>query len=203
MKAIHVVKLLAITGMGCLASSCSTFSGNKLPKATPPAASATKKVALTYSLKAGSKQMNGSRQNVDSANAQKYAKQITPFLQKSNRFSSITSGKGGDVHVDLDMYNHGNHGAAFASGFITGYTLGIIPGFATDQYKLTATARTSTGKSRQYVLDDSATTVIWLPLIVAMPFNGPTATIPKVHDNMYQNLFQRMEQDGLLPKPKN
>src|SRR5689334_24409380 len=44
-----------------------------------------------------------------------------------------------------------------------GFSLLTIPAFATDNYKMTATASTSSGKSRQYVLDDGVTTVIWLP----------------------------------------
>lgn len=123
--------------------------------------------------------------------------------QKSGRFSSVSSGGKGDVKVNLHLLNHGNAALAMTSGFISGYTFMLVPGFGTDQYKLTASVRTSSGKSRNYELNESATTVFWLPFIVATPFKSPSSVIPKVQENMYRNLFSRMEADGLLPKSSN
>jgi hypothetical protein len=83
---------------------------------------------------------------------------------------------------------------------ISGFTLMAIPGVASDNYKLTVTARSAGGKTRQYVLDDGMTTVIWLPLIVTAPFSNPVAVAPKVNQNMYRNLLQNLENDGMIPK---
>ena len=124
-------------------------------------------------------------------------------FNKSERFTAVSQGKGGAVHVDMDLLNHGNPAAAATSGFITGFSLFTIPGFATDHYKLTATARTASGKSRQYVLEDRVTTVFWLPLIIATPFASPTSVYPKVQENMYRNLIVNMERDGIRPKAAN
>lgn len=194
--------LLSVVGVSLLATSCASFSGNKLPKVADTPASNVKKVSLTYTLKSGSN-ITGSR--TDSPEKVRSATEQTLLntLNKSGRFTSVGQGKAGDVHVDVDMLNHGNAGAAAASGFITGFSFFTIPGFATDHYKLTATARTSSGKSRQYILDDSMTTAFWLPLIVATPFAFPTTVGPKVHENMYRNLIMNMEKDGILPKASN
>jgi hypothetical protein len=73
-------------------------------------------------------------------------------------------------------------------------------GFATDNYKLTATARNSSGKLSKYVLNDSVTTVFWLPMIFAMPFSSNANVVPEVRENMYRHLIQKMENDGILLK---
>ena len=194
--------LLSFAGISLLATSCASFSGNKLPQVADTPATNAKKVSLTYTMTSGSN-ITGSR--VESPpQARSAAEQpLVNAFNKSGRFTSVSQGKGGAVHVDVDMLNHGNAGAAAVSGFITGFSLFTVPGFATDHYKLTATARTSSGKSRQYVLDDSMTTAFWLPLIVATPFTFPTTVAPKVHENMYRNLMANMERDGLLPKASN
>jgi len=132
-----------------------------------------------------------------------YDKEFESALNGSGRFSSVSKGKGGSVHVDVDMLNYGNGGAAMVSGFICGFSLFTVPGFGTDNYKLVATARSSAGKSRQYVLDDGVTTVFWLPLIFVAPFKSPMTVVPEVHENMYRNLIQHMERDGVIPKVSN
>jgi hypothetical protein len=194
--------LLSFAAISLLATSCASFPGNRLPQVADTPVSNVKKVSLTYTLKSGSN-ITGSRvespEKVRSATEQPLAH----ALNKSGRFTSVGQGKGGDVHVDVDMLNHGNAAAAGISGFITGFSFFTIPGFAIDHYKLTATARTSSGKSRQYILDDSMTTAFWLPLIVATPFTFPTTVGPKVHENMYRNLIVNMEKDGILPKASN
>lgn len=194
--------LVSLAGISVLATSCATFPNNRLPKVADTPATGTKKVSLSYSHKSGHN-LTGNRAEFAPAANEKLAQAHVKTAQKSERFSSVTAGKGGDVHLDVDMLNHGNGTAAAISGFISGFTFLTIPGFATDNYKLTATARSSSGKSRQYVLEDGMTTMFWLPLIVATPFSFPTTVAPKVQENMYRNLYRNMENDGILPKAAN
>ncbi|MEK7953940.1 hypothetical protein [Luteolibacter soli] len=196
--------LLSFASISLLATSCASFSGNKLPQVADTPATNAKKVSLTYTVKAGiGSTGGGDRTDVAGQLQSKVQDPMVRTFNKSERFSSVSQGKGGAVHVDVDMYNHGNKAAAGASGFISGFSLFTIPGFATDNYTLTATARTASGKSRQYKLDDSVTTVFWLPMIVATPFAYPGSVYPKVQENMYRNLLSNMERDGLLPKAGN
>jgi hypothetical protein len=194
--------LLSLAGISLLATSCASFSTNRLPKIADAPASNVKKVSLTYSHKSGH-DLTGSRVESPAAVGQKHAEPLVTALNGSERFTSVSQGKGGAVHLDVDMLNHGNGAGAAVSGFISGFSLFTIPGFATDHYKLTVTARSASGKSRQYVLEDGVTTVFWLPLIVATPFSFPTTVVPKVQENMYRNLIQNMENDGILPKAGN
>lgn len=200
MKSLQLLPLLA--GFAVLATSCATFPNNKLPQVADTAASPARKVSVSYTMKGGHN-LTGSRTDYSSTQVQNLRKPLVDTLEKSGRFSSVREGKGGAVQVDVDLLNHGNAAGAAISGFITGFSFFTIPGFAVDNYKVTATARGASGKSRQYVLEDGVTTVFWLPLIVATPFSFPTQVIPKVHGNMYRNLLQNMENDGLLPKSAN
>jgi hypothetical protein len=199
---MNLRSLSILAGFSLLATSCATFPNNRLPKVAAQAPANVKKVPVTYSMKAGHN-LTGSRTEYGAEQVKKLQSPLAAALEESGRFSSVREGKGGAVHVDVDMLNHGNAAAAAISGFITGFSFFTIPGFANDNYKLTATARTSSGKSRQYVLEDGVTTVFWLPMIIATPFAFPTQVIPKVQGNMYRNLIQNMENDGILPKASN
>lgn len=198
-----ILKIAAAVGVGFLATSCACFPNNRVPKVADSPAPNGKKVAITYSLASRAEALNGLHKETVSVENVHAEEPLTAALTKSGRFSSMSRGKGGNVHLDVEMLNYGNHGAAAVSGFISGFSLLTIPAFATDNYKLTATASTSSGKSRQYVLDDGVTTVIWLPFIVTAPFSNPVTAVPKVQENMYRNLIEKMESDGMISKAAN
>lgn len=195
MKTVALLPL--VTGLSLFSTSCATFPGNGVPKVAANPATNVKKVSLTYLVKPG-----------DPATSQalpvpQFSPAFESAINDSGRFTSVTQGKGGGVHLDVNMHNHGNGPAAMVSGFISGFSLFTIPCVAKDNYKLTATARSASGKTRSYVLEDSATTVIWLPMIFATPFANPTTVVPKVQANLYRNLIQNMENDGIIPKAAN
>jgi hypothetical protein len=191
--------LSLVSGLSFLATSCATFPGNGVPKVAATPASNVKKVPLSYLVTAAAT----APADGQSLPVPQFSPALESAIKDSGRFSSVTQGRGRGVHLDVNMRNYGNGPAAFASGFISGFSLFTIPGFGKDNYKLTATARSATGKTRNYVLEDSATTVIWLPLIVATPFSNPTIVVPEVQANLYRNLIQNMENDGIIPKAAN
>lgn len=192
--------LFSLAAVSLLATSCATFPKNGLPKVPATQAANARKVPLTYSITSGHKLIGGRTEGGEQQQGI-YGKSFAAAAEKSGRFSSVRQGKGGAVHVDVDMLNHGNGPAAMVSGFISGFTMLVIPAVAADNYTLTATARTSSGRSRKYVLEDGVTTVIWLPMIFAMATNHPATVVPAVHENMYGNLLLQMEKDGLLARP--
>jgi hypothetical protein len=194
MKSIRLIISSAVVCL--LATSCASFPQNRLPKVGTHS-SGGKKVSLSYSLTSGH-DLTGSRIEGGEAQKSAYAKSLVAAAEKSGRISSAREGKGGAVHLDVDMLNHGNAATSIISGFISGFTFTAIPAFAADNYTLTATARSSSGKTRKYVLDDGVNTIIWLPMIFAMPTNHPVSVVPKSHENMFGNLLLQMEKDGLL-----
>ncbi|GAA5481765.1 hypothetical protein [Haloferula sargassicola] len=191
---------VVVSATALLATSCATFPGNQLPHVADTSATGVKKVPLTYSMQSSHELIKGRETPSTAAVATEAAGPLVDSMNGSGRFSSVRQGQGGAIHVDVNMLNHGNGPAAMASGFLTGFSLFTIPGFATDHYKLTAKARSSSGQSHQYVLEDRVTTVFWLPMIVAAPFNSPQKVVPEVQENMYRNLIQNMENDGLIPR---
>ncbi len=191
--------LLSFLVASLFTTSCATFPKNQLPKVSGTPASGVKKISLTYTVKSGHN-LTGSRTEGTALQGGIYEKALVSAMEKSGRFSSVKSGRGGAVHLDVDMLNHGNGGLAFVSGFISGFSLFTIPGGGSDNYTLTANARTASGRSREYRLDDGVTTVFWLPLIFAAPFANPVKVMPEVHENMFANLIPAMERDGLIPR---
>jgi hypothetical protein len=199
MKRIQTIS--SLLSISLLASSCISIPHHEVSKLPSTPVNATRKVSLTYT----AKQTAGKTENDDAAINVISEEAPSPFLTtafNSGRFSDVNKGQGGDVHVDVKFLNYGNRNLAALSGLITGFSMLTIPGGAADHYKLTATARTASGKSRQYTVKDGATIVIWLPFIVALPFTSPLKAHEQVQQNMYRHLFQDMEKDGLLPKTK-
>ncbi len=198
MKILAILPILC--GISLLATSCATFPSNRVQEVSSSASATAKKTSLTYSITSASEMFEGNRQVAPPAANEQAARPLVAAATHSDRFSSVSSGKGGDVHLDVEMLNYGNGAVAMISGFISGFTFLTIPAVASDNYKVTATARSSSGKSKKYLIDDGVTTVIWLPMIFAMPFNSPTTVIPKVQENMYRDLIQKMAADGIIPK---
>lgn len=190
MKLIRV--LMSSLAVTLLATSCASFPKNRLPQVTEASFSKSKKVSLTYTLSAGNS-LTGTREAASEEQKEIYAKALKSAAEKSGRFSSVKQGKGGAVHVNIDVLTQANGAAAYLSGFISGFTFTVIPAVASENYKLSADS-----KSRKYVLEDGSTFVIWAPMIFAMPTNSPNKVIPKVHENLFANLFLQMERDSLL-----
>jgi hypothetical protein len=69
---------------------------------------------------------------------------IAQAIERSGLFMEYTFDKSladsTDYTINIDVYNHGNKGAAFASGFLSGFTFGVIPGTTTDHYTVAVEA---------------------------------------------------------------
>ena len=103
-----------------------------------------------------------------------------------------------DYTVKLELLNHGSSGAAAVSGIITGLSLFIIPGAATDNYRLTATVTDRSGrKLATYELNDAVTTWIGIWFIPLMG-KSPATVVPAVWENMVKTVFQNIANDKLM-----
>ncbi|MEH6367791.1 MULTISPECIES: hypothetical protein [Pseudomonadaceae] len=102
-----------------------------------------------------------------------------------------------DIVIDGVAVDHSTPGAAIPA-MISGFTFGVIPSWAKLRVHLKATAIEGE-KEYKYDVSDSATMVIWLPMLLAMPFTGNPLTVEQdVYQNTYRNLVTRMKNDGLL-----
>lgn len=96
-----------------------------------------------------------------------------------------------DYVIKLRAYNHGSNGAAMISGFLTGFTLGVIPGAATDNYTLFADVYDKQGtKVAEYRNKDSVTT--WIGLVfVPMMGNTPQKAVSATLENQIKEVLKK------------
>lgn len=109
--------------------------------------------------------------------AQKQMKNlVATAINKTGLFSNVSfeedDANAKDYKIDLKIYNHGNVAAASLSGFITGFTFGVIPGTAIDDFTVQLTVLDRQGNQLgKYSNDDSVQTWIGLWFI---PWMGHT-----------------------------
>ena len=197
-QALSSLAVIVVMGTGC-----ASFSKHRLPevgKLAPPAEPA-RPVNSSYQFKF--RVAVGPIAELPPGAQEKLEKEFTDTLNESGYFSPLQPGKGGNVHLDAQMENYGNFGVAIMIGIIGGLSLTTIPVWASDGYRAKVIVTTGDGKTKEYLLDDAMTTVIWLPLIVATPFAHPVKVSEQVRKNIYKTLILKMQTDGLLPPPQN
>lgn len=140
MKAARIlgaVCLLGALGLG----GCASFPAEDVPRTSMPSFTQyQQKPGVYVDFKfyqglpgAGASEIGQAREHMRPALEQR--------LAASGMFSHYTldpaQKREDDYVLRLKVYNHGSSGGAAISGFITGLTLGIIPGTAKDEYSMT------------------------------------------------------------------
>ena len=123
-------------------SSCASFEKNELPRSSLITTSNTSNLLNKPTAYVDLTFYSG---QPDNTNTKQYAsmKRVMPIIKntidQSSIFKSISFDKNQSQNVDytikIDIYNHGDDFAVI-SGFISGLSLGIIPGTATDNFTL-------------------------------------------------------------------
>ncbi|MBM7060054.1 hypothetical protein JQX08_04985 [Pseudomonas sp. UL073] len=176
-----------------LLSGCAGFKANNLPeigydKLQPPSDARTK-IFSQWKLESGypaNEAINAS-----------YKRQFDDVVAKSDCCTLVGSAAEADVVVDGKAYAEANPAAGLAAT-LSGFTMTVLPCWATLNVHISADVNRG-DLSRAYDLRDSATMVIWLPMIVAMPFtDNPFKAEKEINENAYKNLVFRMKTDGLI-----
>lgn len=123
--------------------------------------------------------------------------------KESGLFSKYTldpfEGRDMDYVIRFEMINHvPNLGGAMVSGFITGFTLFIIPGVATDKYVLRAKVLDKAGQViRSYEYRSHVTTWfgIWM---LPLAGNSPQTVVPAHWEEMIKRAYDQIVKDNLL-----
>jgi hypothetical protein len=132
----------------------------------------------------------------------KFKEIVAKVANESAMFSASTmdpfKGRDMDYTVKLELANRGDSGSAAVSGFITGFTLFIIPGKATDEYRLTANVTDRSGrKLGSYQLNDSVDT--WLGIwFIPFAAKSPATVVPQVWENMFKKILENISNDKLM-----
>lgn len=133
-------------------------------------------------------------------------KQVLPEIQNlvstSGLFSEVSTDASKKSEMDytltLNFYNHGNKGGAMIMGFISGYTLGIIPAAAKDNYTLHSTL---VAANDEVLLEeknkDSMTT--WIGIwFIPMSGNTPVKAATETLHNQVKDILKKYVESGKL-----
>jgi hypothetical protein len=123
---------------------------------------------------------------------------IGPELKQSPVFSQVFEGRGGKNQLDITVNNHGTMAAAIITGVLSGLTLTVLPGYARDDYDMTAVLLRDGVEVKRYQYTEHVTLVMELLLVFGMPFvEGKDAPKNAIRD-MTQHLVHDMVADGVL-----
>ena len=88
--------------------------------------------------------------------------------------------------------------ALFIPAMITGFTLGVIPSWATINSHVEADVKTK-NSSGNYEVNKSMVMVSWLPMALLMPFRkNPLKMEQELYENKYRSLILEMKNGGVF-----
>jgi hypothetical protein len=173
------------------AAGCASFPGKELPaytydNVTAPAA----KLTASYDVKA----LVFDKENERSA--ERVQEEIQKVLQASPLFEKIAPGAGtGEYQCSFLFKNEGNQALAFVSGFISGFTFTIIPGYARDVFVLTVDVKRGDRLLKTYAYRDHMDSWVQLLLVFLAPSHWPPDISKEVMDNMLMNFLHDFSHD--------
>lgn len=175
---LHALALLALTFLG----GCASFPQHQVPTAS--AIPAAKQPAQKPSVIINVTHYMGENPGTEMRTASDFLRPvITSAILESGLVDPTPHvlGDKTDLQLDVTINNVGNMGAAAASGFISGLTLGVIPGAATDNFKVklkvTNTGGTVLGTHANQDAIRTWTGWIFLPLAGKTPAKAVKSTI--------------------------
>ncbi len=184
-----------VVGILCfLAVGCASFPGNNLPKYTYEQVLVREpKPAVDYDVKCFSLD----RENAGSVSH--FQGEIEKVFAKSNVFSKFSPGTGREkYHLSLVLKNDGNIAAAFISGFVSGFTFTVLPGFARDNFTLIVDVKKGDQLLKQYRYENYMDTWIQLFMIFLTPTHSPVDMGKEVIDGMLLAFLNDLQKDNLL-----
>lgn len=177
-----------------IASGCASFAGRELPIYTNEQISVpAEKISATYDVKAFD--LHGRESDVAAA---RIDKEIRKILSTSPIFSEFKRGAGpGDHHYSFVFRNEGSppEPIAFLNGFISGFTLTLIPAYARDIFIITIDVKQGDRVLKTYTYKDHIDSWIQLFMVFLAPSNWPPTVSDTVLDNMLMNFAHDLGND--------
>lgn len=189
LKMMGLAMVLALAG-------CASFPGEEVAETKLPSMANYQQrpgVFVDFNFYRGE---TGSAKAVEVPQARDMLKpQLEAVLRDSGMFSRYTldqfQKQPGDYTLKLDVYNNGSDGAAAISGFITGLTLGIIPGSGKDEYTMTLQVIDEQGQAVK-VGENHDSVRTWMGLVF-IPMMGHT-TADAINDSFSRQLNALLKQ---------
>jgi hypothetical protein len=192
-RILGAVCLLGALGLG----GCASFPAEEVPRTTMPSVTQyQQKPGVYVDFKfyqglpgAGASEIGQAREHLRPA--------LERRLDASGLFSRYTldpaQKREGDYVLRLKMYNHGSSGGAAVSGFISGLTLGIIPGTAKDEYSMTLEVLDPQNQPLQSMRNHDAIRTwmgwIFLPMAGNTPDKAVNDTFGRQVDALLKELY--------------
>jgi hypothetical protein len=191
---------LTILITGAVLTGCAYFRNNELPElAAVPRAPADVKKMDAYVELAAEMDLGVRRKVIENARS-RFEGELVRVLRRTGYFADIDRSPDGEgMGIKVHLLNEGNP-AALPFAVLTGATFYCLPSWAKENYTVECKVKTADGKEYTYELQDSGTLVQWLPMAFVFPFKN-LGEAEKLRMNMYKHLIQRMQKDGILPKP--
>lgn len=192
-KQIHI-SIYAIVLLAISLSGCASFQGHELPQID---VTNFKNNSAQYSLDYSIRWQSFGKESA--VGIKPFEEIVTETLNETSLFSSYKPGVGNsEIHFDLVMNNHGNLVASLLSGYISGFTLLVIPAYAKDEYTLTAEVSKNDKFIKRYQYDDHMSTWIGWIFLPVMPTHTPNETSKKVMKNMFQTFLMDLQSDDII-----
>lgn len=196
LKMLGMALVLVLTG-------CASFPGDKIPETQLPSMASYQQrpsvfVDFTfYQGKAGDPKAIALPQARDMLKPQ-----LEATLRDSGLFSRYTldefQKQPGDYTLKLDVYNSGSTGAAMIGGFISGFTLLVIPATVKDEYAMTLQVLDPEGQPVSNERnDESIRTWIGLVFIPMMGYTPAEAVNDSFRRQLTALLKQMVERQAL------
>ena len=187
-------------------SGCASFPAHKLPEISASQYSVvTNKPSAYLDVKFFTYLKGKHPQPVENTEVRdKIISLVRQVTEESQLFSTFTTdnrrGQEMGFIIQLDFTNYGNYVGAVIAGAISGITLGIIPTWVKDRYRLESVVYDEQGNELQvYKYEDHMTTVFHL---IFIPMIGSTQKVPfKVIRNMLKNFYYDLSREEFFQQP--
>jgi hypothetical protein len=198
-----LIRYLAILSAAIALTGCASFRNNEIAevKSLPDVSQYQNKPSVFVEASFYRGEPGKAASEVPAAR-QEVQKTISKVLGESGLFSKYSFNtadkQGSDYTLHIDIYNHGNNGLAVVSGFITGFSLFIIPGAATDNYTFKARLSDNTGQTVSEVTNKDSFTAwfgIWFLPAVA---NTPAKAFSQTIENQLKAALKELVESGKL-----
>jgi len=183
--------------LATVVNGCASFRGDQLGdiKGWPP--SATQKKSISYVV-TGKVSMNGNVADAQPPMLKAWSKSLQKAYADATLFSTVKEGfSETDLRAEVEILDKGEGSMVLA--FIAGYSLGIIPAYASDEFIVRTTFKDSEGKVLgQVSKQEDISHWIQILLLPVMPFAWPNTVAEKTLYDIHRATLVEAHQKGMI-----
>jgi hypothetical protein len=191
-----IVRCIAFTACLFVLSGCVAYRGNRIPRIDPTTiAGAPNGTEITYTIDVKSQVGN------DDAITTKVTRQFLSTFAETGVQLKEAAPQPRTANMNVVFEANGSEGAQIASGFVSGFTMGLIPAYARVDLVLMAQVTDAGGRVHRYDYGDTFTAWIELFLLPVTPWYWPATVEDDLIADITRSLARDMKRDGVLSTP--